>query len=165
MKKNILLMVSIFWGLHLCAQDTIFITPHVCIDSIKTSQLYACVNTRITTENFPLVVADTGKLVMKVFHFGCRMKKDKVIKKMKKEGYRPATIIELYVYHQRNSDSKYCCPLFALGSSYWGIWNAMDFPYIEYNEKNQYEFSLIPYSENIRRPGFLKECYFLGVQE
>jgi hypothetical protein len=66
---------------------------------------------------------------------------------------------------QNSGDIHYCCPMFALGSSYWGIWSAVDFPYIQYTENNEYEFSLIPYSENVRRPGFLKECYFLGVQE
>lgn len=165
MKKTIFLLSFLLWGVSIFGQDTIYLAPNLSLDSIKTSTLYAWVNTRISTDNFPIVSPDTGRyVIMKVFSFGRHMTREKVIKKMTKEGYRAANIFELYAYHKSDSNLQYCCPLVALGSSYWGIWNATDYPYIKYMD-DSYEFSLVPYSLNVRRPGFLKRCYFLGVKD
>lgn len=57
-------------------------------------------NSDITSKNFPISPEMTGKkmeIKTKLFHFNCDISSEDVTLKMDKDGYRPATLMELLV--------------------------------------------------------------------
>jgi len=84
---------------------------------------YDWVNNDITQEHFP--VSGQGKqqdIEVALFHFNKVMKSDQVIARMRKEGYRPATIAELLALGVSQPELQKQFPIIALGS----VWRFPD---------------------------------------
>ena len=76
-------------------------------------------NSDITTKNFPISPEMIGKKVevsTKSFHFNRNISSDNAISEMDKDGYRPATLMELLVFGAIHPELQRQFPIVAVGS-------------------------------------------------
>ena len=82
---------------------------------------YDLVNDHINNENFPVspeIIGEKINISGKLFHFDRQISSNDVIAKMDKEGYRPATLMELLTLGILFPDLQKWFPIIALGSSW-----------------------------------------------
>ena len=85
-------------------------------DSVKAGK-YDDTNSSITDKNFPSSEIGEKEVEFGMFHFNKVMdSSEDVIAEMKKVGFRPATMKELFAYGEKNPEEQRKCPIIALGS-------------------------------------------------
>ncbi len=94
----------------------IFVDYDMSLEAMIQAGHYEVVHTDITAKLFPL--SGTGKVAFehKLFHFNYNISSEDVIKKMNKQGFRPATIEELLAYGAALPEKQDRFPIIALGS-------------------------------------------------
>lgn len=119
-------------------------------------------NSNINAKNFPISPEMTGKKVevsTKLFHFNKDISSDNAISKMDKDGYRPATLMELLVLGFLFPELQRQFPIVALGS----VWhNALDdrcVPFLDVDDSRR-ELYLRWFDDD-----WDAHCRFLGVRK
>lgn len=101
---------------------------------------YDWVNNVIDIENFPISSEMIGKkeVSIKLFNFDCKISSEDAIFEMKKDGYRPANLIELLVLGSLFPELQRQFPIVALGSISQKIESEDDYvccvPYLSAND-------------------------------
>lgn len=93
-------------------------------------------NGDITSKNFPISPEMAGKKVevaTKLFHFNRDISSDDVISEMNKDGYRPATLMELLVMGFLFPELQRQFPIVAVGSVWRSAGDGRDVPCLRVN--------------------------------
>ncbi|MFA5163525.1 MAG: hypothetical protein WC441_03275 [Patescibacteria group bacterium] len=117
-------------------------------------------NGDVNARNFPLPVELSGQSLQvqaKLFHFGHSISSQKAIEEMDKQGYRPATLVELLALGASYPDLQRKFPIIALGSIWQNANGNRDAPFLDVDD-NRRELNLNWFDND-----WVGRCRFLAV--